>query len=66
MKTVQEFHSEHAALACNHVLMLKSARKTLPGRPTAVPAPVGQSDVETLRSAQAVSPVGLWPPPRRS
>lgn len=52
-------------LACNYVLMLKSARKTLPGRPT-VPAPVGQSDVEALRSAQAVSPVGLWPPPRRS
>jgi hypothetical protein len=44
--------------------MLKSARKTLPGRPPA-PAPVGQADVETLRSALAVSPVGLWPPPRR-
>jgi len=45
--------------------MLKSARKTLSGRP-AEPAPVGQSDVEALRSAQAVSPVGLWPPPRRA
>ena len=45
--------------------MLKSVRKSLPGRPAA-PAPVGQSDVETLRSSQAVSPVGLWPPPRRS
>jgi hypothetical protein len=46
--------------------MLKSARKTLLDRPTAVPAPVGQSDVEALRSSQAVSPVGLWPPPRQS
>jgi len=46
--------------------MLKSARKTLFGRPSAVPAPVGQSDVEVLRSSQAVSPVGLWPPPRRA
>ena len=46
--------------------MIKSARKTLSGRPAAVPAPVGQSDVEALRSAQAVSPVGLWPPPRRA
>jgi hypothetical protein len=45
--------------------MLKSARKKLPGRP-AVPAPAGQSDVEALRSSQAVSPVGLWPPPRRA
>ena len=64
METVQDL-IRASALACNHVLMLKSARKTLPGRP-AVPAPVGQSDVEALRSAQAVSPVGLWPPPRRS
>jgi hypothetical protein len=46
--------------------MLKSARKTLSGRPPAAPASVGQSDVEALRSALAVSPVGLWPPPRRS
>ena len=46
--------------------MLKSARKTPSGRPTVVPSPVGQSDVEALRSAQAVSPVGLWPPPRRA
>ena len=46
--------------------MLKSARKTPSGRPTVVPAPVGQSDVEALRSSQAVSPVGLWPPPRRA
>jgi hypothetical protein len=44
--------------------MIKSARKTLPGRPPA-PAPVGQADVESLRSALAVSRVGLWPPPRR-
>jgi hypothetical protein len=46
--------------------MLKSARKTLSGRPAAAPAPVGQSDVEALRSSLAVSPVGLWPPLRRS
>jgi hypothetical protein len=44
--------------------MLKSARKSLSGRPPAVPAPVGQADVESLRSALAVSRVGLWPPPR--
>jgi hypothetical protein len=46
--------------------MLKSARKTLSGRPPAAAAPVSQSDVEALRSALAVSPVGLWPPPRRA
>jgi len=46
--------------------MLKSARKSPSGRPSTVPAPVGQADVEALRSAQAVSPVGLWPPPRRA
>jgi hypothetical protein len=45
--------------------MLKSARKTLPGRPPRREGPVGQDDVETLRSALAVSKVGLWPPPRR-
>ena len=45
--------------------MLKSAHKLLSGRPTAAPAPVGQSDVEALRSSLAVSNVGLWPPPRR-
>ena len=55
-----------SGLACNHVHMLKSARKSLPGRPAAAPAPVGQSDVEAVRSAHAVSPVGLWPPPRRA
>jgi hypothetical protein len=44
--------------------MIKSVRKIPAGRPPA-PAPVGQADVETLRSALAVSPVGLWPPPRR-
>jgi hypothetical protein len=45
--------------------MLKSARKTLPGRPPAATAPVSQADVESLRSALAISRVGLWPPPRR-
>jgi hypothetical protein len=45
--------------------MLKSARKTLPAGPPRRPAPVGQADVEALRSALAVSRVGLWPPPRR-
>jgi hypothetical protein len=45
--------------------MLKSARKLLPGRPPVAPVPAAQSDVEVLRSSQAVSPVGLWPPPRR-
>jgi hypothetical protein len=45
--------------------MLKSARKMLPGREPRRPASVGQSDVDVLRSALAVSNVGLWPPPRR-
>jgi hypothetical protein len=45
--------------------MLKSARITLPRRPAAAPACVQQDDVEALRSAVAVSHVGLWPPPRR-
>jgi hypothetical protein len=45
--------------------MLKSARKMLPARAPQPPAPVGQADVDALRSALAVSNVGLWPPPRR-
>jgi hypothetical protein len=45
---------------------LKSARKTLPARPSATPPRVAQADVETLRSAHAVMRVGLWPPPRRA
>jgi hypothetical protein len=44
--------------------VLKSARKTLPARPSAMPPRVGQADVETLRSSVAVTRVGLWPPPR--
>jgi hypothetical protein len=47
--------------------MLKSVRKLLPGRPQPAqrgrPQPA-QRDVETLRSANAVAPVGLWPRPR--
>ena len=46
--------------------VLKSARKTLPVRPTATPPRVGQADVEALRSSIAVTRVGLWPPPRRA
>jgi hypothetical protein len=45
--------------------VLKSLRITLAGRPAAAPAPVDQADVEALRSALALSRVGLWPPPRR-
>jgi hypothetical protein len=44
--------------------MLKSARILLSGRPTAVPAPVDQAAVESLRSAADLARVGLWPPPR--
>ena len=44
--------------------VLKSSRKTPRLRPPAAPRP-DQSDVEALRSAIAVSRVGLWPPPRR-
>jgi hypothetical protein len=46
--------------------VLKSAHKTPPARPPATPRDAAQADVDTLRSAHAVSPVGLWPPPRRS
>jgi hypothetical protein len=45
--------------------VLKSARKTLPTRPSATPRRVDQADVEALRSSIAVTRVGLWPPPRR-
>ena len=45
--------------------MLKSARKLPPARPAQPLAPVGQADVDSLRSALAVANVGLWPPPRR-
>jgi hypothetical protein len=44
--------------------VLKSARITLPGRPPSAPR-AEQRDVEALRSAIAVSRVGLWPPPRQ-
>jgi hypothetical protein len=44
--------------------VLKSVRIVLPGRPPAPAPQVGQSDVESLRSANAVCRVGLWPPPR--
>jgi hypothetical protein len=44
--------------------VLKSVRITLPARPPVARHPE-QDDVEALRSAVAVSRVGLWPPPRR-
>ena len=44
--------------------VLKSVRITLPARP-APETRADQADVEALRSALAVSRVGLWPPPRR-
>jgi len=43
--------------------VLKSVRILPPARPPQS-APAGQSDVEALRSANAVARVGLWPPPR--
>jgi hypothetical protein len=49
---------------CDDPGVLKSARIRLPGRPRAAVARVAQRDVEVLRSAVAISRVGLWPPPR--
>jgi hypothetical protein len=43
--------------------VLKSKRIITRGRPTAAPG-ARQADVEALRSAVAISRVGLWPPPR--
>ena len=45
--------------------VLKSARITLSGRPTAAMPPADQAAVESLRSAADLARVGLWPPPRR-
>jgi hypothetical protein len=45
--------------------VLKSVRITLPARRPPATVRVDQDDVEALRSASAVSRVGLWPPPRR-
>jgi hypothetical protein len=52
------------ALRCHSEGVLKSARILLSGRPTAVPPPVDQAAVESLRSAADLARVGLWPPPR--
>jgi hypothetical protein len=45
--------------------MLKSLRLSLPQRPPAIRPVADQDDVEALRSAIAVSRVGMWPPPGR-
>jgi hypothetical protein len=52
------------AFRCHDGVVLKSLRITLPGRAPGAPLRVEQADVEALRSAAAVSRVGLWPPPR--
>jgi hypothetical protein len=52
------------AFRCHSGGVLKSFRIMLPSRPPAALPPVGQDDVEALRSAADLARVGLWPPPR--